>query len=113
MALRFDRSGAPRLKLVEQYAGIGTLRCRDRTLAAVPYRIDRYQGMAPSGLPIPGLHRIEGTVELAGANEARALVGADATLELEDGRSLKLTIADERGRVLAEGHGPRHGCGCC
>src|SRR6185436_19728177 len=76
-----------RLKLVEQYAGVGSLRCGDRTLAAIP-------------------HRIEGTLALAGAPEAAALVGADVTLELEDGRSLKLTVADESGRVLAEGHGP-------
>ena len=109
-------SNAPqesRLKLVEQYAGVGSLRCGDRTLAAIPYRINRYQGMALSGLPIPGLHRIEGTLALAGAPEAAALVGADVTLELEDGRSLALTVADEDGRVLAEGHGPGRGCGCC
>lgn len=101
------------MKLVEQYAGVGALRFRDRRLAAIPYRINRYQGMAASGLPIPGLHRIEGTLELADSAEAAELVGADVTLELEDGRSLKLTVADEHGRVLAEGHGPRHGCGCC
>ena len=101
------------MKLVEEYAGVGSLRWRDRTLAAVPYRISRFQGMATSGLPVPGLHRIEGTVTLAGAANVKALVGADVTLELEDGRSLALTVADEDGRVLAEGHGPRHGCGCC
>jgi len=71
-----------RLKLVEQYAGVGSLRCGDRTLAAIPYRINRYQGMALSGLPIPGLHRIEGMLALASAPEAAALVGADVTLEL-------------------------------
>ena len=102
-----------RLKLVEQYAGVGSLRARDRTIAAVPYRISRYQGLATSGLPVPGLHRIEGVVELASESDAAALVGADVTLGLEDGRTLALTIADEHGRVLAEGHGPRHGCGCC
>lgn len=98
------------MKLVEEYAGVGSLRLTDRTLGAVPYRISRFQGMAASGLPIPGLHRIEGTVEL---ENAAALVGANVTLDLEDGRSLKLTVADEHGRVLAEGHGPGHGCGCC
>ena len=66
-----------------------------------------------SGLPVPGLHRIEGTVTLASAADAAALVGANITLDLEDGRTLNLTVADEHGRVLAEGHGPRHGCGCC
>jgi hypothetical protein len=101
------------LKLVEQYAGIGSLRWRDRTLTAIPYRISRFQGMATSGLPVPGLHRIEGMLALGSAAQAAALVGADITLELEDGRSLALTVAEESGRVLAEGHGPRHGCGCC
>jgi hypothetical protein len=42
-----------------------------------------------------------------------ALVGANITLDLEDGRSLALTLADADGRVLAEGHGPGHGCSCC
>ncbi len=69
--------------------------------------------MATSGLPIPGLHRIEGSLALASRPEVTDLVGADVTLELEDGRSLALTVADDTGRVLAEGHGPRHGCGCC
>src|SRR5262245_35381724 len=101
------------LKLVEEYAGIGSLRCGDRRLAAIPYRISRYQGMAMSGLPIPGLHRIEGTLALANVPKAAELVGADVTLELEDGRSLALTVADDSGRVLAEGHGPKRGCGCC
>jgi hypothetical protein len=101
------------LKLVEQYAGVGSLRCGDRTFAAIPYRISRYQGMATSGLPIPGLQRIEGTLALASDPKAADLVGADVTLELEDGRSLALTVADASGRVLAEGHGPRRGCGCC
>ena len=102
-----------RLKLVEEYAGVGSLRLRDRTLGAVPYRISRYQGMAVSGLPSPGLHRIEGTLSFANYPKAAELVGADVTLELEDGRSLSLTIADESGRVLAEGLGPVRGCGCC
>jgi hypothetical protein len=101
------------VKLVEQYAGVGSLKWRDRTIAAIPYRISRYQGMASSGLPIPGLHRIEGAVTLTGVPGAAEIVGADVLLELEDGRSLALTVADENGRVLAEGHGPRHGCSCC
>jgi hypothetical protein len=101
------------MKLVEEYAGVGSLRWRDRTVGPLPYRIARYQGMATSGLPVPGLHRIEGTVTLEGLAEAAALVGADVTLELEDGRTLALTVADADGRVLAEGHGPRRGCSCC
>jgi hypothetical protein len=101
------------LNLVEHYVGVGSLRWQGRTLGAIPYRISRFQGIALSGLPIPGLHRIEGTVTLANESDAAALVGADVALDLEDGRTLNLTVADEHGRVLAEGHGPRHGCGCC
>jgi hypothetical protein len=100
------------LKLVEEYAGVGSLRWRERTIS-VPYRISRFQGMQASGLPVPGLHRIEGTVTLGSDTDAAALVGASVVLDLEDGRTLSLTVADEHGRVLAEGHGPRHGCGCC
>jgi hypothetical protein len=103
------------VKLVEEYAGVGSVKWRDRTIGAVPYRISRYQGMASSGLPIPGLHRIEGMLTLTGIADAdaAAIVGASVMLDLEDGRSLALTVADEHGRVLAEGHGPRHGCSCC
>jgi hypothetical protein len=102
-----------RVKLVEEYAGVGALRFRERKLGDVAYRLLRYQGMAVSGLPIPGLHRIEGTVALAGLADRAALVGADVTLDLPDGRTLALTVADEHGRVLAEGHGPGRGCSCC
>jgi hypothetical protein len=101
------------LKLVEEYAGVGLLRWREGTIGTIPYRISRYQGMALSGLPVPGLHRIEGTLELTSVPNAAALIGADIALDLEDGRTLKLTVADEHGRVLAEGHGPSRGCGCC
>ena len=101
------------MKLVEEYAGVGALRLRERKLGDVAYRINRYQGMAVSGLPIPGLHRIEGTVALTDVADGATLVGADVKLDLEDGRTLALTVADEHGRVLAEGHGPRRGCSCC
>jgi hypothetical protein len=101
------------LKLVEQYAGVGTLRWRDRSFARVPYRISRFQGLASSGLPVPGLHRIEGSIDLDEVEDAASLIGTPFTLELEDGRSLNLTLADSAGRVLAEGHGPKHGCSCC
>jgi hypothetical protein len=101
------------MKLVEEYAGVGALRWRNGTVGRIPYRIARYQGMATSGLPVPGLHRIEGMVTLDGVAEVAALVGANVTLELEDGRTLALTVADSDGRVLAEGHGPGRGCSCC
>lgn len=101
------------MKLVEEYAGVGSLHWQDTTIRGIPYRISRYQGMAMSGLPVPGLHRIEGTVTLPQARAAAPRVGTNLTLDLEDGRSLALTLADEHGRVLAEGHGPGRGCSCC
>jgi hypothetical protein len=101
------------VKLVEQYSGVGTLHWRERRFARVPYRINRFQGLASSGLPVPGVHRIEGTIDLDEVENAASLVGTPFMLELEDGRSLNLTLADSVGRVLAEGHGPGHGCSCC
>jgi hypothetical protein len=101
------------LKLVEEYAGVGSLRCGDRTLAAIPYRIQSFSGNGRLRIANSGLASHRGHArarERAGGGE---LVGADVTLELEDGRSLALTVADDSGRVLAEGHGPKRGCGCC
>ena len=107
------RYGARFLKLVEQYAGVGCAALARSKIDAIRYRISRFQGTAASGLPVPGLHRIEGTIALDRVADAAQLVGADISLDLEDGRTLSLTVADEHGRVLAEGHGPRHGCSCC
>jgi hypothetical protein len=101
------------LKLVEECAGVGALHWRNETFARVRYRISRFQGLSGSGMPIPGLHRIEGVIELREVEQSARLVGSTFTLDLEDGRSLKLTLADDAGRVLAEGHGPAHGCACC
>jgi hypothetical protein len=107
------RQGARGLKLVEECAGLGELIAGPQTFQQVPYRISRYQGMASSGLPIPGLHRIEGSIGVEHVPNAAALVGGAFTLKLEDGRSVALTLAAADGRVLAEGHGPKHGCSCC
>ena len=48
-------------------------------------------------MPIPGLHRIEGVIELREIAERARLVGASFTLELEDGRSLKPHARRRRG----------------
>lgn len=101
------------MKLVEETQGIGSVSWRGEKLSQVPYRIHRYQGMATSGLPVPGVHRIEGSVTLPSSAQAEQYVGTNLTLELEDGRSLALTLADSQGRVLAEGHGLGKGCSCC
>jgi hypothetical protein len=101
------------VKLVEECSGVGTLRWQDKRFPRVPYRIRRFQGFTAAGLPVPGFHRIEGVIDAAELEDAAKLVGKDFTLDIEDGRSLALTLADASGRVLAEGHGPTRGCSCC
>ena len=102
------------LKLVEECSGTGDLLRHGERLQRVRYRISRYQGMLEgSGMPIPGLHRVEGSVDLEGSAETAALVGTALTLKLEDGRSVAVTLADSSGRVIDEGHGPGRGCSCC
>lgn len=101
-------------KLVETCVGTGELVERDAILGRVRYDLQRFQGMLEgSGMPIPGLHRIEGSIDYTVAETDARLVGAPLTLRLEDGRSLAITLADRDGRVLAEGHGPSGGCSCC
>ncbi len=99
------------LKLVEEQSGTGQLEGRDTALQ-VRYQIARYQGFAGSGMPVPGVFKVEGTLDLSAAPDAAALVGADLGLRLEDGRLFRVTVADRSGRVLSEGHGPSR-CLCC
>jgi hypothetical protein len=105
-------AASPPFKLVEELAGEGELDWNGRAYAGVSYRVCRFQGMSRSDLPIPGLHRIEGSIDVGGVAEAAQLVGNDVILRLEDGRSLRLTVASADGRVLQEGHGPSR-CSCC
>jgi len=100
------------MKLVEECTGIGDLSRHGEPIRRVQYQIARYQGMAPNGLPIPGVHRVEGNIEVGPHDEVASLVGTPLTLRLEDGRAIGITLADASGRVLAEGHGPMR-CLCC
>lgn len=100
------------MKLMEACAGTGDLRRGTTSIGRVGYMLRRYQAVLPSGLPVPGLHRIEGTLDLPGSVDTAALVGRHLALTLEDGRALGLTLADANGRVLTEGQGPI-GCSCC
>jgi hypothetical protein len=69
--------------------------------------------MTAGGLPVPGLHRIEGRLALETLAPPSAFEAqSHLALELEDGRRLELVLIDADGRVLAEGHGPGR-CGCC
>ena len=101
-------------KLVEECSGTGELVEQGVVLRQVRYTLNRFQGMLEgSGMPVPGLHRIEGVVDFTLGDEDARLLGAPLTLRLEDGRSLAITLADRDGRILTEGHGPRRGCSCC
>jgi hypothetical protein len=101
------------MKLVEEYAGVGDLSTQDDVLGRVRYRIARYQGMHDvSGVPVPGVHRIEGSLDAVQSVDFAPLVGKSLVLRLEDGRALGITLANDGGRVLAEGHGPMK-CLCC
>lgn len=101
------------MKLVEECAGEGRLTVRGEAAGPVGYSLSRYQAMTRGGLPVPGLHRIEGRLELEGLTDALGLAAdMHLALELEDGRRLDLTLIDLAGRVLGEGHGPGK-CGCC
>jgi hypothetical protein len=101
------------MKLVEEYRGVGVLSWRGRNFEDIPYSISRFQAMTSGGLPVPGLHRIEGTVEVGPLLATGApLTDTNVSLALEDGRTLNLTVVDDAGRVLAEGHGPSR-CSCC
>lgn len=103
---------SPGLKLIEQCSGVGELVWQGRIVRPVRYRVSRFQGMAASGLPVPGLHRIEGALELGAVADPAGMIGASLTLRLADGRALGVTLVAEDGRVLAEGHGPSK-CRCC
>ena len=47
-------------------------------------------------MPIPGLHRIEGTTDYE-VNDV-AMIGRPLTLRLEDGRAIGVTLAARRAR---------------
>jgi len=100
------------MKCMEECAGTGDLERKGEVLRRVRYRISRYQGMAANGMPVPGIHRVEGSIEMGPEGPAADWVGDALTLRLEDGRAIAITLASADGRVLAEGHGPSR-CTCC
>lgn len=98
------------MKLVEESSGAGELMRDGQTLRPVRYQIQRYQGVSEgSGLPIPGLHRIEGSIDVDASAD---WIGTPLALKLEDGRVLAITLVSGDGRILSEGHGPSK-CLCC
>jgi hypothetical protein len=101
------------MKLVEESSGIGELMMDGAMLCSVRYRLTRFQGlMEGSGLPIPGLHRIEGSIEFDEGTDGLKWVGESLGLKLQDGKILGITLVNSDGRILSEGHGPSK-CLCC
>jgi hypothetical protein len=101
------------MKLVEENVGLGELAQKGQAPRDVLYRISRFQGIAEgSGLPIPGLFRIEGSIDFHSFEDSPNWIDIPLTLKLQDGRSLPITVVDNSGRVLSEGHGPLK-CMCC
>ena len=101
------------MKLVEESSGLGELAHNGQVLRQVRYHISRFQGFVEnSGMPIPGLYRLEGSIDFDVTHDSATWINAPLTLRLEDGRSLQITVVDNSGRVLSEGHGPMK-CMCC
>jgi len=97
------------MKLVEECSGTGELLQNGLTVRPIAYQVRRYQGMTEgSGMPIPGLFRIEGAVQM----DSSEWIGTSLGLKLDDGRVLGITIVDAKGNILSEGHGPSK-CLCC
>jgi len=106
------QSSDHRFKMVEERAGIGSVRCSGITYEKARYGISRFQGMTRAGLPVPGVHRIDGFVEFADEAARAQLVGLQLELHLDDGSLMNLELLDAHGRVVAHGHGPGR-CLCC
>ena len=101
------------MKLVEESSGLGDLLMNEVPLRQVRYRLSRFQGMTEgSGLPIPGVHRIEGSIDFNAATDPTDWIGIPLRLRLQDGRVLGVTLVDRDGRIVSEGHGPSR-CLCC
>ena len=101
------------MKLVETGSGLGALMQTGLLLRQVRYEVRRYQGvMEGSGLPIPGLFRIEGSIDFDSARDSSDWLNVPLTLKLDDGRALGIVVVDTAGRLLSEGHGPLK-CMCC
>ena len=97
------------MKLVEECSGTGELLQNGQKVRSIAYQVRRYQGMTEgSGMPIPGLFRIEGDLQM----DSSEWIGTSLGLKLDDGRVLGIIIVDAVGKILSEGHGPSK-CLCC
>jgi hypothetical protein len=100
------------LERVSENAGLGDLIHNGTVVRRVRYRVTVHQGLLqPGGLPVPGLYRLEGSIDVDAARDAADLVGAELALRFEDGRLLGITLLDRDGRIGSCRHGFA-GCGC-
>jgi hypothetical protein len=101
------------MKLVENRSGTGELMLNGTTLRQVRYTFTLHQGFTDhSGLPVPGLHRLEGRINFDPERDSPDWIGIPLALRVEDGRVLAVTLVGADGRLLSEGHGPSK-CSCC
>ena len=95
------------MKLVEETSGIGELMMDGVTLCRVTYRLNRFQGvMESSGLPIPSLHRIEGSIEFHPKTDPHSWINVPLARKLQNGKILRITLVNTDNRILSEGHKP-------
>lgn len=101
------------VKLVERCSGTGDLIQNNEVVRQVRYDISVFQGMlGESGLPVPAMRTLTGSIDFDASRDSRDLVGAVLTLKLEDGRHLGIRLTGEDGGITEGGHG--HGaCLCC
>jgi hypothetical protein len=100
------------VKLVEESAGTGDLLLQSLVLRQVRYQIKVFQGMFANGLPNPAQRTVEGSLDFGGDNASADLVGANLTLQLQDGRKIGITISDDTGTIHTR-PACTTGCSCC
>jgi hypothetical protein len=101
------------MKLVEERSGMGELMLNGTTLRQVRYTFSFHQGFVDhSGLPIPGLHRLEGSIDFDPIKDSVEWINVPLALRIEDGRVFAVALVGADGRLLSEGHGPSR-CVCC
>ena len=101
------------MQLVEEHSGTGELLLDGAALRQVRYHFRRFQGfLEGSGMPIPGLHRIDGSIYFDPGKDPVEWIGTTLGLKLEDGRVFGIMLTGNDGRILSEGHGPTR-CLCC
>jgi hypothetical protein len=103
------------MEIVQDAAGVGDLFHNESLVGQVRYALSIYQQtLGPGGFPVPGLNRLEGSIEIGPDFSAGPLVGHALALRLSDGRVLDIVLTDSAGRVAScapAAH--RRGCSCC